>query len=93
MLRTTLSASPPTSDSKRTVNPTGNRVRSDGDRGVGGASGAGSVGGKTKNLSKTKSLEKSAKSKKPDFAKAKNSNGAPGKDFLTPEARFPFTQL
>ncbi len=44
MLRTTLSAFPPTSGFKEAVNLTGNGIRSGGVRGVGGASGAGDVG-------------------------------------------------
>ena len=40
-----------------------------------------------------KNLKKSVKSKKPDFAKAQNSDGASGKIFLTSEARFAFIWL
>ena len=93
MLKTKPSASPPTSGSKEAVNFTGDGVRSGGVCDIGDAGSAGSFGGKIKNLSKAKNLEKSAKSKKPDVAKAKNSNGASEKDFLTPEARFAFTRL
>ncbi len=93
ILRTTPSASPPTSGSKEAVNSTSNSVESGVVSGVGGAGGAGSIGGKTKNLSKTKNLKKLAKSKKPDFEKAKNRNGAFRKDFFTPKARFAFTRL
>ncbi len=93
MLRTTTSASWTTSGYKEAVNSTGDWVSSGNNCGVASAGGDGDVGGKTTNLSKAKNLEKLSKSKKPDFANTKNSNGASGKDFYTPEARFACTRL
>lgn len=44
-------------------------------------------------MSKAKTNQKLAKSKKPDFIKAKNIKSYTGMAFLTPKARLAFTQL